>query len=54
MLHIFLRQRARIELFVEMVPELKEDKLTEADWNDLVDIMQLLRRNHMRRKMGSQ
>ena len=43
MLHIFLRQRALIELFVEMIPELKEDKLMKADWNDLVDIMRLLK-----------
>lgn len=43
MLHTFLRQRTRIEVFVAMVPELQDDKLTEDDWNDLVDIMRLLK-----------
>ena len=42
MLHIFLRQRERIEEYVDVVPELKDDQLTESDWKDLEDVLRLL------------
>ena len=42
MLHVFLRQRERIEEYVDAVPELKDDQLTESDWKDLKDVLRLL------------
>jgi hAT family C-terminal dimerisation region len=42
MLHVFLRQRERVEEYVDMIPELKDDRLTESDWKDLKDVLRLL------------
>ena len=43
MLVIFLRQRERIEAFLALVPELKDDVLTDTDWADIESIMDLLK-----------
>jgi hypothetical protein len=42
MLHVFLRQRECVEEYVDMIPELKDDRLTESDWKDLKDVLRLL------------
>ncbi len=42
MLHVFQRQKERIEVYVDLVPELTDDKLTEAEWKDIDNILQLL------------
>ena len=42
MLHVFLRQRERIEEYVDAIPELKDDQLTESDWKDLKEVLRLL------------
>src|SRR5436190_23954589 len=42
MLHVFQRQKERIEVYVDLVPELMDDKLTEAEWKDIDNILQLL------------
>ena len=42
MLHVFLRQRERIEEYVNAVPELEDDRLTESDWKDLKEVLRLL------------
>src|SRR5436190_14755334 len=42
MLHVFQRQKERIEVYVDLVPELTDDKLIEAEWKDIDDILQLL------------
>src|SRR5438046_10173409 len=42
MLHVFQYQKERIEVYVDLVPELMDDKLIEAEWKDIDDILQLL------------
>ena len=42
MLHVFQRQKECIEVYVDLIPELTNDKLTEAEWKDIDDILQLL------------
>ncbi len=43
MLDTFLDQRERIELYLNSVPELKDDKLTNSDWEDIETMMTLLK-----------
>lgn len=43
MLAVFLRQREHIETFLTLIPELKDDILTETDWANIESIMDLLK-----------
>jgi hypothetical protein len=38
MLEKALAQRIRIDLYCSYVPELEKDRLTDADWDDLVEV----------------
>ena len=42
MLHIFQHQKEYIEVYINLIPELMNDKLTETEWKDIDDILQLL------------
>ena len=42
MLHVFQRQKECIEVYVNLIPELTNDKLIEAEWKNIDDILQLL------------
>jgi len=39
MLHVFQCQEEHIEVYVDLVPELMDDKLTEAEWKDIDNML---------------
>jgi len=41
-LHVFQCQKECIEIYMDLIPELMDDKLIEAEWKDIDDILQLL------------
>ena len=43
MLHIFQRQKEYIEIYINLIPKLTNDKLIETEWKDIDDILQLLK-----------